>query len=77
MPKLQKTEQELFPFIEGLARIFDLRSNFVWPSHEENFFEIDAKALKADWVLIGRDGEVAVIELKRIVEASAPVEELE
>ena len=63
MARIQKTEQELHPLLEGLARIFDIRFNLAGNKHFDEGFEADVEALRGDWLAVGHDAEVAIKEL--------------
>ncbi len=62
---IRRRERSGSSFVEGLARIFEIRSNFRHHREPGVGWEADVKALRSDWIAIGNDMRIAIGEFER------------
>ena len=55
----------LYYLMKGFERIFDVRSNFRETRPDEPWWAADVRALRSDWVVLGRDARIAMAEFER------------
>jgi hypothetical protein len=63
--RIRGRERSGSSFVEGLARIFDIRSNFRSRPERGVGWEADVNALRSDWIAIGRDMQAALAEFEQ------------